>query len=61
MNSKLRLWTIGIILAVAGVVLARVVAIRIAGAGLQFAVFLVGALLAISGLVVVLYGLRSKS
>jgi hypothetical protein len=61
MSGTAKFWIIGIILAVAGVVLARVISPRLAGqALLQLILFFLGVLTAMGGLGIILMGLRRK-
>ena len=61
MSTKVKLWTVGIALAVIGVVMARIISSRFAGeAVFQLAIYLTGVILAIAGLVIILAGIRKK-
>jgi hypothetical protein len=61
MSVKLKFWTGGIILAIAGLVLARVVSpIYASCAILQLAVFIGGVVVAMAGLAIILLGLRKS-
>ena len=61
MSTKHKLWFTGILLATAGVALVRGVAGHVTTPELQFAINIVGILIAIGGLAVILMGLRSKN
>ncbi len=61
MSTKLKYWTSGIILAIAGLVLARVVSPVYADhAMVQLAVFVAGVAVALAGLGIILLGLRKS-
>jgi hypothetical protein len=61
MNTNLRFWIIGVILAITGVVLARVISGMYSDrAGIQLVLYFLGVIVALSGLGVILFGLRKK-
>jgi hypothetical protein len=61
MSTKLKFWILGVMLVIAGLVLARVVSpIYESQAIVQLLVFLAGVVVAIAGLGVILVGLRKS-
>jgi hypothetical protein len=61
MSTKLKFWIAGVILVIAGLVLARVVSPLFAGPAIgQLSVFLVGVVVAMAGLGIILVGLRKS-
>lgn len=60
MSTKLKSWIAGIALAIIGIVIAKVLASMFEPSWLQLAMYFVGVILAIAGLGVILYGMRSK-
>jgi hypothetical protein len=57
MYEKLKFWLSGIVAAAAGIVLVRVVPAYLFSPGLKFAAYVVGILLAISGVLIVMIGI----
>jgi hypothetical protein len=61
MSTKLKFWIVGVMLVIAGLVLARVVSTVYADqAMMQLSVFLAGVVVAMAGLGVILVGLRKS-
>lgn len=61
MSIKVKLWAGGLLLAIIGIVLARVISNRYAGETLvQLGVYFAGVTLALAGLVIIVAGIRKK-
>jgi hypothetical protein len=58
MSTKTKLWFTGILLAVAGVVIARIIARQVATTEVQLVLYIVGTLIALGGLGVILCSFR---
>jgi hypothetical protein len=54
MSAKRKFWSIGILLAVAGLIIARLLPRQMGSAEMQFVLYIVGAVIALGGLGIIL-------